>query len=110
MFVIAKGLVELIAERHGQKHLVGFIEAGQFLGEKAVLSDSPHQRAFSAKTKTETAILELGLHAIEKIRKNAPDLMNDLLKQMFQMAALRLDRANQLSQALRPADTTQRFC
>jgi CRP-like cAMP-binding protein len=85
------------------------LEAGQFLGEKMVLSETPHERAFTAQAKTALTVLELALKDIEFVRSHAPELMNDILKRMFQIAAERLDKANHLNFILYSSDNRERL-
>lgn len=109
MFIILRGFVELIAERGKKEYVIGFVEAGQFLGEKAIIQDAPYRRAFAARAKADSTILEMSLKAIEAVRKAAPEIMNDIFKHIFQMAAQRLDRVNYLTTGLRSSNNVERL-
>lgn len=108
-FIIVKGLVQLVAHRNGRDYFLHVLEAGQFLGEKMVLSEAPHPRAFTAQAKTPLTVMEFGLPDIEFVRTNAPELMTDILKRMFVIAAERLDRANSLSYSLYSSNNSERM-
>ncbi len=109
MFIILKGLVELVAQRGDKEYVINIVPAGQFLGEKAIVKESPYQRAYAARAKVDSTILEMGLKAIEAIRKAAPEIMNDIFKHIFQIAAERLDRANYLTAGLRSSNNAERL-
>jgi CRP-like cAMP-binding protein len=109
MYVILRGTVELLADRDGEEHIFGLVESGQFLGEKAIVRDLPYQRVFGARSKTELTVLELALKDIAIIYNLMPDLMMDIMKRMFQVAAERLDKANYLARILRPSDNVDRL-
>lgn len=109
MFIILRGLVELVAERGKHEYVISFVEAGQFLGEKAIVRDAPYLRAYSARAKTDSTILEMGLKAFEAVRKAAPDIMSDVYRHIFQIAAERLDRANFLTKGLRSSNNVERL-
>jgi CRP-like cAMP-binding protein len=109
MFIILRGLIELIAERGGKEYVITIIDSGQFLGEKAIVRDQPYQRAYSARAKVDSTILEMSLKAIEAVRKVAPEIMNDIFKHIFTIAALRLDRANYLTAGLRSSNNVERL-
>jgi len=109
MFILMKGLVELRAERDGVELFVGWVESGEFLGEKALTQSETHVRYFSARAKTDVVALELDEEGIEDIQLADPVLMNDIYRQMFELAARRLDQANYLTKALRGSDNILRF-
>jgi len=109
MFIILKGLVELVALRGKEEYVINMVQAGQFLGEKAIVKESPYERAYSARAKVDSTILEMGLKAIEATRKAAPEIMNDIFKHIFTIAAERLDRANFLTSGLRPSNNAERL-
>lgn len=109
MFIILEGMVQLIAERDGEEHLIAVMESGQFLGEKALVKETPYQRVFSAKAATQLAVLEIGMKEVVTIQRESPELMLTILKRSFQIAAERLDRANYLIRVLRSSDNVQRL-
>jgi CRP-like cAMP-binding protein len=109
MFIIVRGLVQLTAERDGAQLVVSYAQAGDFLGEKAVVGSQPHKRFFSAFAKSEVHLLELDLAALSVIEGRNQGLFKDILKEMFLNAARRLDQANYLSKVLRSSKNRVRF-
>lgn len=109
MFIIVRGIAELISERDGEELLVNFVESGEFLGEKAVLSTAKHQRVFGARARTPLTYLELGLNELSQVEEAHPQIFKDMLKQMFLLAARRLVHSNHLSRSLRPSDNILRL-
>jgi CRP/FNR family transcriptional regulator, cyclic AMP receptor protein len=110
MYIILQGQLELLAERDGEDHLIAVMQAGQFLGEKAMVKDTPYQRAFSARAMTSVSALELSVKELSVIQKEAPELMINVMKKSFEVAAERLDRANYLIRILRSSDNLRRLC
>lgn len=110
MFIILQGTLELVAERDGEDHLIAIMQAGQFLGEKAMVKDTPYQRAFSARAASPVSVLELSVKEMGVIQKEAPELMINIMKKSFEVAAERLDRANYLIRVLRSSDNLRRLC
>ncbi len=110
MCIIVAGIVWLISEKEGQPdHVAAILSTGQFIGERAVMGFSAHKRFFSAKAHTHVTVIELGLKDIDMIQHTAPDLMIDMLRRMFLVAADRLDRSNQLIRLLRSTDNVERL-
>lgn len=110
MCIILDGSVWLVAEQEGQPDRVAAVlERGQFIGERAVMGFSAHRRFFSAKAKTHATVIEVGLKDIDMIQQTAPDLMIDMLRRMFLIAADRLDNANHLIRLLRSSDNVDRL-
>lgn len=109
MFVVIRGYLELITQRNKKEYVIGFVEAGEFLGEKAILQDTPYRRAFAARCKTQSTILEMSLRAIESVKRSSPEILNDILRHNFQMAARRLDRTNFLTRSLRSSNNFERL-
>jgi len=110
MYIIVDGTIWLVSEKEGQPdHVAAVLERGQFIGERAVMGFNAHRRFFSAKAKTQIIVIELGLKDIDMIQQTAPDLMIDMLRRMFLVAADRLDRANHLMRLLRSSDNVDRL-
>lgn len=109
MFIIVDGTVWLVAERDEEEHVAGVLERGHFLGEKAALGTGAHTRFFSALAKTSATVIELGLPDLDRIQNTSPDLMIDILRRIFSVAADRIDRANHLIRLLRSSDTAKRL-
>jgi CRP-like cAMP-binding protein len=108
MYIILQGLVELQTVFEGKATPIGVVEAGQFLGEKAVLRDKPHERVFSAIAKTELKIVEIKWEDFAKIYLEDTAVITDMLKHMFKIAAERLDKSNQLIRILRSSNNIER--
>ena len=109
LVIVQLGVVELVGERDGEEHLVGHVHPGEFLGEKALVRDLAHLRVFGAKAATNLQYIELGNQELELISKQQPALMIDMMKQMFFLAAKRLDQFTHLSRVLRPSDNLTRL-
>jgi len=109
MFIIVQGLVELLARRDDEEYPIAVLGAGQFLGEKALIGESTHQRVFTARTLSEITFAELSLKNFETLSLSSPKLTTDLLKQMFQIAAKRLEETNGLVRSLFSSDREERF-
>ncbi len=109
MYIIAKGIIQLMAVRDDAELVVAYAQAGEFLGEKAIVSDQPHKRFFTAIAKSEVQYLELDLAALAVIEGRNPDLFKDIFKEMFLLAARRLDQANYLNRVLRSSKNTTRL-
>lgn len=109
VFIVTKGVVQLLSQKEGKELVVGNVCAGEFLGEKAVVGGGPHKRYLSARTLCEVECLELDTEAFQKLENTEPDLHRDMLKQMFVLAAKRLDESNRLVAAIRPSDNILRF-
>lgn len=109
MFFIIGGIVALLAEDDETEHLTSLLGAGEFLGEKAMLSEAPYQRRFSAQARSETTVLEMTAKDLPVLQKACPELIPELFKAVLACTTKRLDRANYLARALRPADTFDRF-
>jgi len=109
MFIIVRGIVELISERDGKNYVLGILEAGQFVGEKAIVEKDSYPRVFSAHAKTDLSVLELSLKDFDIIQEKAPELMNAMLQRIFEIAAQRLDRAKYLERLLRSSDNATRL-
>ncbi len=109
MFIIARGVIELTADRDDSSLVVAYAQAGEFLGEKAIIGVQPHKRFLTATAKTEVQYLELDLAALAVIEGRNLELFKDILKEMFLLAARRLDQANYLNRVLRSSKNTTRL-
>lgn len=109
LIIVTRGLVDLIVEQKGEHRLVSVVEAGQFLGEKALVRKAPFKRTFSAKAQTDIKVLELSSASIEEIERNHPAVLITMMKRMFYTATLRLDRSNFLIHCLRDSDNVKRL-
>ncbi len=109
MFIILSGMVELIAEREELSHVTGILEAGEFLGERAITQKEPYRRYYSAKATQTSTVLEISSQDLELLRITAPDVMTDIMVEAFNIAAKRLARLNILVHSLRSSDNSERL-
>lgn len=109
MFIVLDGRIDLVGERDGSEFTIMTLGTGEFLGEKALIKDTPYQRTFGAKAAVPTTAVEIGLKDIEIIRKTNPSGMTDILSRVFQLAITRLEKMNHLVRALRSSDNNVRL-
>lgn len=109
MLLIVEGRVSLIGEKNEEQHLIGMVEPGQFLGEKALIKDTPYQRAFTAIADIDTSYLEFASHDLETLQRTSPDVMMALLRGILSTVAARFDKANYLVRALRSTNNLERM-
>src|SRR4051812_1847094 len=57
MYVIVDGLVKVFFKAMSVDRLVGLATTGEVIGEKAILSEKPYKRDFSAQAKTNCTLL-----------------------------------------------------
>lgn len=104
MFLIIEGIVQLFDENEEGNHLVGTFGAGQFFGEKAMVT-VPLRRFFSAQAQTNTTVMEFQRADIPSIERVIPGFSFVL----FQSAVHRLDRAYYLIRVLRSSDPLEKL-
>lgn len=109
IFLILSGTVSLISLRNSKECFIQNIEAGEFIGEKAMIQAEPFKRFSSAKAVTTVTALELGLNEVTQLEKEAPALLQKLIKKAFRVAAARIDSLNQLVSLLRASDPNTSF-
>jgi CRP/FNR family transcriptional regulator, cyclic AMP receptor protein len=109
LFFVVRGMVELVFERDGSEHVTEIVEAGGFLGERALVTKEPYRRYYSARANQETQALEINSKDLELLKITVPELMTDLMTGAFEVAAKRLHRMNTLVNALRYSDNALRF-
>lgn len=109
MFIILKGMVELVAERDGLSHVTELIEHGGFLGERAIVTTDPYRRYYSARANQDCVVLEMSGKDLEFLKIAVPELMTEIMTKAFEVAAKRLQRMNFLVNALRPSNNEERF-
>ncbi len=109
MMLLIRGIIELQTEENGKPQVVNLVEAGQFIGEKAILKKIDYPRAFSAQARNDLTFLEMSWSDIEALRAKDPHLVGDILRQMFRTAVERLDRSNYLIHILRSTDNVERL-
>lgn len=109
MFIILKGMVELVAERDGLSHVTELIEHGGFLGERAIVTKDPYFRYYSARANQDCVVLEISGKDLEFLKIAVPELMTEIMTKAFEVAAKRLQRMNFLVNALRSSNNEERF-
>lgn len=105
MFIIIQGTMEMLEERGTDSVVVNVVGPGEVIGEKAILSESPYKRGYTARAKSEVTLLEFESKSIRLIEAVIPNFTHRIL----QMAASRLDRANHLIRVLRSLDPVERI-
>lgn len=108
LFMIVEGKVQLLSENEEGSFPIAVIPTGEFLGEKALVRDLPHQRAFTALALTDVTVVEIGPRELKEIQTKSPEVVSDILRRSFEVAAGRLDRANYLLGALREIEPQKR--
>ena len=104
LFIILEGRIQLSHRIHATERLVGVLGAGEVVGEKAILGDGPHRRAFSALATTESSVLEFAVDDVKALQARWPDFTQKLLALVIR----RLDKANFLVSVLQMSDPTDR--
>jgi len=105
MFIVMNGAIEICDRSSDGEYVLATLVAGQFFGERAILKASPYPRAYAARAKTETTLLEFTRKDLPHIQAIIPDLAFRVL----QIAANHLDRAHELIKALTPTDELDRL-
>lgn len=109
LFIILKGQVQLLLDSETGEHVFAIASAGDLLGERALLGESPHPRAFSAQAVDSVIAIELSSQNLIQLQVSDPDFILDILKRTFEVSAKRLELANYLARALRGSDLNKRF-
>ncbi len=104
LYIILEGRIQLSHRIYSTERLVGSLGAGEVVGEKAMLGEGPHRRAFSAIAQTESSVLEFGTDDLKALQKSWPDFTSKLLSLVIR----RLDKANLLVSVLQLPDPTER--
>lgn len=105
MFVILSGTIVLVEKAPKINRLVGTLNAGEMLGEKALLKDGQYRRSFTALAKTEVILIEIDESNLKTIFVKIPDFLMKMLKMMSE----RLDKANELTRILQSTNSTERL-
>lgn len=104
MFIIVSGSVSVLEKRNEAQFLVGNLAAGQVLGEKAMLTESPYRRSYTVRAETNVTLLEFDNRNLKLVENIIPNFASRIL----QIAAKRLDRTNKLITILRSLDPIDR--
>ncbi|NBX81811.1 Crp/Fnr family transcriptional regulator [bacterium] len=108
--LILSGSVQLLMESEIGEYVFAIQRPGDFLGEKALLSSGiPRQRIFSAQADGPVTVLQIGFQELELFEKENVQWVVELLKQVVESEAIRLDKANYLARILRGSDNKKRF-
>jgi CRP/FNR family transcriptional regulator, cyclic AMP receptor protein len=105
MFIIVEGTILLFHRNSNAERLVGTLEAGEIIGEKAILTESPYRRTHTAQAKTETTLLEFNTANLKLIQAKIPDFHLKVLRILSE----RLDKANELIGILQSTDDLDRL-
>ncbi len=109
MFFIISGSVELVAEKDGDAHVEEILLPGHFFGEKALISDTNHQRLFGARAGEPVKVFEMTNQDLEYIQAAVPGMLAEILRGIFEITAARLDRTNYMVRALRSNSPEERL-
>jgi|GEM_PF-1547077 len=104
MFIVVDGMVQLFDERPGKSFLVSTLYSG-FLGEKAIIRDTPYLRLFSAQAKKTTTVIEISRKDVDVIQRVLPDFM----KRVLQILVERLEVSHFLIRSLRFSNHVERL-
>ena len=105
MYFILSGSIQLSHRLENTERLVGHMESGEFLGEKAILEDVPYRRACSALATSNLQTLEFSAGDLKVIQSRVPDFSLKILS----MVSERLDKANHLISVLQLNRETDRL-
>jgi len=105
MFIVVNGTVQLLDKEGNDEVVVANLVNGQFFGEKALYEEASFFRAYSAKAKTFTTVVEFSKQSLPLIEQIIPDLT----VRVFQVAEMRLDKCNALLRILRPFSEAERI-
>lgn len=104
MFIIVAGSFSLIEQRGDSEYVVGTLSSGQILGEKAMLTETPYRRTYTARAIDSATLLEFD----NKNLKHVENIIPNFTSRILQIAAKRLDRANAMITILRSFDPVER--
>jgi CRP-like cAMP-binding protein len=91
------------------EHVFSVAGSGDLLGEKALLSATPHPRVFSAQAQNAVLGLELSFENITQLQKADPELVLGILRKSIEVSSKRLSQANYLARVLRETNGRKRF-
>jgi CRP-like cAMP-binding protein len=109
LFIVASGVLQLTATRDEQELFISELGAGHVLGEKAILSTTPHKRFFGARAKTDATALQLSPEDMGTLELKNPSLVIRIFERIGKVSVERLDRIDHLIKVLRPADNVERL-
>jgi aspartate ammonia-lyase len=92
MLFIVNGEVEILKSIGKKKEVLGIIRKGNFIGEGAILDDSPHSS--SCRARTDTKVISLKREALEAFFESHPQAANSILSELARVIASRLEYAN----------------
>lgn len=95
MFVIEEGEVDVVRPTSSGEFLVlAVLKSGEFLGELALLDNSP--RSASALVKKPTKALAIFREDLENLLKTRPELGGKIMKKLAEIIGMRLKATNDL--------------
>jgi CRP-like cAMP-binding protein len=94
MFIIKRGAVQIVAsDKKGKEIVLATLKKGTFLGELALLDDSP--RSASARAKEPTEALAFFRSDLNKLLDTDPDIASKILKELALIIGQRLKATNE---------------
>lgn len=105
MYIIIAGEVELRHRTGSSERQVEVLGAGEIMGEKAVIAETPYKRAFSALARETTSLLEFDTSHFKAIQAKLPVFSHHILRMVIE----RLERANQLLGILQLKNANERL-
>jgi CRP/FNR family transcriptional regulator, cyclic AMP receptor protein len=109
LFIVAKGILILTANRDEQELFISELGPGHVLGEKSLLSMTPHKRFFGARAKTDATVLELSSEDVATLENKNPSIVIRIFERVGKVSVERLDRIDHLIKVLRPANNVERL-
>lgn len=109
LFIVANGVLVLTAKRDEQELFISELGPGHVLGEKSLLSPTPHKRFFGARAKTDATVLELSSEDVGLLEIKNPSIVIRIYERVGKVSVERLDRIDHLIKVLRPANNVERL-
>lgn len=105
MYIILEGRVQISHKMENRERLVAILEEGDVVGEKALCSDTPYRRTFTALAMTRVTALELGITDLRQVQSK----LTDFTQKVLALVIKRLDKANILISILQLREDTERL-
>ncbi len=104
LYVIVEGSIRLLHKDPQGERVISLIGPGEIVGEKALYTEGPYRRAFTAVAQGDCVALEFDSQSLKAIASKTPEFSIKLLT----MVVERLDRANSLVSVLQTIDPIER--
>lgn len=92
LYIIVDGSIKLVHKVAQAERTIALLGPGEIVGEKALCSNAPYRRAFTAVAESDTTVLEFDGTSLRAIASKLPDFPIKMLEVVVQ----RLDKANEL--------------